>query len=95
MVWDSVQRCLFLTPLQEGTHHKLLAQEKSEFCKQCGKLEYSRYSEVSLLTLYFHWQTLSISLLLEIVIAKYPSYLSLQYFMYSVTVAYHNFNFMV
>ena len=57
VVWDSVQRCLFLTPLQEVTHHKLLAQEKSKFCKQCGKLEYSRYSEVSLLTLYYHWQT--------------------------------------
>ena len=27
---------LFLTPLQEGTHHKLLAQEKSKFCKQRG-----------------------------------------------------------
>ena len=35
--------------------------------------------------------TLSISFLflLEMVIAKDPSYLSLQYFMYSVTVAYH------
>ena len=48
----------FLTPLQEGTHHKLLAQEKSKFCKQGGKLDYSRYSEVSLLTLYYHWKTL-------------------------------------
>ena len=44
---------------------------------------------MSLLTLYYHWQTLSISILLEMVIAKYPSYLSLQYFMYSVTVAYN------
>ena len=44
---------------------------------------------MSLLTLYYHWQTLSISFLLEMVIAKYPSYLSLQYFMYSVTVAYN------
>ena len=59
------------------------------FCKQGGKLHYSRYSEVSLLILYYHWQTLSISFLLEIAIAKDPSYLSLQYFMYSVTVAYH------
>ena len=25
---DSVRRYLFLTPLQEGTHHKLLAQGK-------------------------------------------------------------------
>ena len=64
MLWDSVQRRLFLTPLQEGTHHKLL-------------------------TLYYHWQTLSISFLLEMVIAKYPSYISLQCFMYSVTVAYN------
>ena len=56
---------------------------------QGGKLDYSRYSEVSLLTLYYHWQTLSISFLLEMVIPKEPSYLSLQYFMYSVTVAYH------
>ena len=38
---------------------------------------------------YYHWQTLSMSFLLEMVIAKDPSYLSLQYFMYSVTVAYH------
>ena len=41
-----------LTPLQEGTHHKLLAQEKkSKFCKQGGNLDYSRYSQVNLLTL--------------------------------------------
>ena len=44
---------------------------------------------MSLLTLYYHWQALSISFLLEMVIAKYPSYLSLQYFMYSITVAYN------
>ena len=43
-------------------------------------MDYSRYSEVSLLTLYYHWQTLSISFLSEMVIAKDPSYLSLQYF---------------
>ena len=41
---------------------------------------------MSLLTLYYHWQALSISFLLEMVIAKYPGYLSL---LYSVTVAYH------
>ena len=52
-------------------------------------MDYSRYSEVYLLTLYYHCQTLSISFLLEVVIAKDPSYLSLQYLMYSVTVAYH------
>ena len=76
----------FLTPFQEGTHHKLSSGKKSKFCKQGdGKLDYSRYSEVSLLTLYYHWQTF----LLEMVIAKDPSYLSLQYFMFSVTVAYH------
>ena len=51
-------------------------------------MDYSRYSEVYLLTLYYHWQTLSISFLLEMVIARDPSYLSLQYFMYSVTVVY-------
>ena len=79
---DSVRRCIF----DEGTHQLRI---KSKFCKQSGKLDYSRYSEVSLLTLYYHWQTLSISFLLEMVIAKDPSYLSLQYFMYSVTVAYH------
>ena len=33
--------------------------------------------------------SLANSFLLEMVIAKYPSYLSLQYFMYSVTVACH------
>ena len=59
----------FLKPLQEGTHHKLFGI-KSKYCKQRGKLDYSRYSEVSLLTLYYHWQTLSISFLLEMVIAK-------------------------
>ena len=36
----------FLKPLQEGTHHKLLAKEKSKFCKQRGKLDYTRYSQV-------------------------------------------------
>ena len=37
----------------------LLAQEKYKFCKQGGKLDYSRYSQVhvSLLTLCYHWQS--------------------------------------
>ena len=26
---DSVRRCPFLMPLQEGTHHKVLAQDKN------------------------------------------------------------------
>ena len=26
---DSVRQCLFLTQLQEGTHHKVLAQDKN------------------------------------------------------------------
>ena len=42
----------------------------SKYCKQGGKLDYSRYSQVSLLTLRYHWQTLSISFSLEMVIAK-------------------------
>ena len=50
----------FLTPLQEGTHHKLLlAQGKTKFCQQDGKLYYSRYSEVYSLTFYYHWQLLA------------------------------------
>ena len=70
MVWIVCDNA-FLTPLQEDTHHKLLAQEKSKFCKQGGKLDYSRYSEVFLLTLYYyHWKTLSISFLLAMAIAK-------------------------
>ena len=38
------------------TKNLLLAQEKYKFCKQGGKLDYSRYSQVSLLTLCYHWQ---------------------------------------
>ena len=85
---DSVRRCLFLTPLQEGTpHHKLLAQEKN--LNSASKVvnwiivDILKYLFINLIL------SLSISFLLEMVIAKDPSYLSLQYFMYSVTVAYH------
>ena len=39
-------------------------------CKQGGKLDYNTYSDVSLILTLYHWQTLSISYLLEIVIAK-------------------------
>ena len=48
----------------EGTHHKLLRKFKF---MQGGKLDYSRYSQISLLTLCYHWQT---PFLLEMVIAK-------------------------
>ena len=44
---DKVPRCRLLTPFQEGTHNK---SEKYKFCKQCGRMNYSRYSHVSLLT---------------------------------------------
>ena len=68
---DKVPRCCLLTPFQECTHSKLVAQEKNnKFSKQCGRLNCSRYSHVSLLTLCYHWQTISISFLLEMVIAK-------------------------
>ena len=44
---------------------------ETKYCKQGGKLDYGRYSQVSLLTLYYHWQTLSISFfLLDVAIAK-------------------------
>ena len=71
---DRVLQCCLLTPFQEGTHHKLVAQKNSKFCKQGGKLDYSRYSQVSLLTLRYHWQTLSISFFLEMAIAKVLSF---------------------
>ena len=51
----------------------------SKFCKQGGEKDYSRYSQVSLLTLCYHWQTLSNSFLVELVIAK-DHYFSLQFF---------------
>ena len=57
-------------------------KKKSKFCKQGSKLDYSRYSQVSLLTLCYHWQTLRISYSLEMAIVKFTSYLSLHYFTY-------------
>ena len=50
------------------------------FCKQGGKLDYSR-SQVSLLTLWITAKLLAI----EMVIAK-DQYLSLQYFMYFLSI---------
>ena len=43
---------------------EIALSRKKKFCKQGGKLDYSRYSRVSLLTLCYHWSTLSISFLL-------------------------------
>ena len=51
----------------------------SKFCEQGGKLNYSRYSQVSLLTLCYHWKTLSN---LEMSITKR----SLQYFTYFLSI---------
>ena len=65
VVWIECHDAVFLMPLQEGTHHKLLAQEKN--LNSASKVA---YSQVSLLTLCYHWQTLSISFLLEMAIAK-------------------------
>ena len=45
---DKVPRCRLLMPFEEGTHNK--SEKKYKFCKQCGRLNYSRYSHVSLLT---------------------------------------------
>ena len=65
---DKVPRCRLLTQFQEGTHHKLLAQEKNLNSEKV--MWQTRYPHVSLLTLCYYWQTISISFLLEIVIAK-------------------------
>ena len=70
VVRDRVLRCSLVTSFQEGPHQKLFFQGSLSFCKQGGKLDYSRYSQVSLLTLCYHWQTLRISFLLEMMIAK-------------------------
>ena len=34
---DRVPRCNILTPFQEGTHHKLLAQEKTNSASKVAK----------------------------------------------------------
>ena len=68
---DRVRRCRLLTPLQDGTHHKLLAQEKNlNSASKVANWIIVYILNYLLLTLYYHWQTLSISLLLEMVIAK-------------------------
>ena len=41
---DKVPRWRLLRPFQEGTHNN--KSEKYKFCKQCGRLNYSRYSHV-------------------------------------------------
>ena len=53
---DTVQQGRLLTPFQEDPHQKLFSQEK--LCKHGGKLDCSRYSQVSLLALCYHWQIL-------------------------------------
>ena len=64
---DKVPRCCLLTPFQEGTHNK---SEKYKFCKQCDRLNYSRYFQVSLLTFVITGKLLASHYLLEMVIAK-------------------------
>ena len=44
---DIVQWCHLLTSFQEGPHQKLFFQGKNIFCKQDGKLYYSRICQVS------------------------------------------------
>ena len=80
---DRVQGSCLLMPFQEGPHRNCSLKQKTKFFKQGGKLDYSRYSQVYLLTLCYHWQTLSTSN--EMVIAK-DHYPSLQLFTYSVSI---------
>ena len=61
---DKVPRCRHFKNI-----HTTINQKKYKFCKQCGRLNYSRYSHVSLLT-FVITKTISISFLLEMVIAK-------------------------
>ena len=72
----------FLTPLQEGTHHKLLAQEKN--LNSASKV--ANWIIVDILKYLYIITGKLLASYLEMVIA---SYLSLQYIMHSVTVAYH------
>ena len=44
---DSVQRCRFLSHFKK-VHTFVSSGKKSKFCKQGGKLDYSRYSEAYL-----------------------------------------------
>ena len=75
-----------MPPFQEGPQQKLFSQEKkSKFCKQGGKQDYIDI----LLYLYQPYVItgkLSISFLSEMVITTFSSYLSLQYFTYSVSI---------
>ena len=66
----------------KNIHTINLSSRKKKKSKFCNKLDYSRYSQVSLLTLCYHWQTLRISYSLEMTIVKFTSYLSLHYFTY-------------
>ena len=63
----------------------------SKFCKQEANLVYivDMYSQVSLSTLCYHWQTLKN---LEMVIDK-DHYLSLQYFTYLLSILQFNLSF--
>ena len=45
---DGVALDRLLTPLQEGTY-RIVNQEKKNFCKQGGKMDYSKCSQQSLL----------------------------------------------
>ena len=69
MVWIVCDDAVFNASSRRYTPHIVSSRKKSKFCEQGGKLDYNTYSDVSLLTLY-HWQTLSISYLLEMVIGK-------------------------
>ena len=52
----------FIVISRRSTPEIILSRKKilfsSKLCKHGGKLDYSRYSQVSLLTLCYHWQTL-------------------------------------
>ena len=49
VVWIECHDDVFFNTFQDGTNQIVSSRKKSKFCKQGGKLDYSRYSQVSLL----------------------------------------------
>ena len=65
VVWIECDDAVFSYHIKKVHTRNCSPKQKSKFFKQGGKLDFSRYSQVFYLTLCYHWQTLSISILLE------------------------------
>ena len=58
-------------PFNKKVHNRNCSFKEKSYKQNGGKLDYSRYCQVSLLTLSYHWQTLSNSFFIYFLSLKY------------------------